>query len=239
MNVDSYRTKVLAIRDGIGLALASVVVALVSVLAISLGLQALGWFGTGAGFVVQYTAIQVGFLPLALAYLSLRGRRWSSVDVRRPTVRDFGWILLIPILLAGVSLVLEPLLSVLGLPAAEAPATETPDVLDNPALLLLVFVWWYLVAAPSEELLFRGVIQGRLRETFGAASGVVLASLVFVIPHVAFVLIDGGVSVTVLTQAIQTFVGGLAFGAAYERTANLAVPAVGHATMWTMLLFVV
>lgn len=238
MNADSYRKRVLATGGGIGLALASVVVALVSVLAISLVLQALGLFGTGAAFIVQYTAAQVGFLPLALAYLSFRGR-WSSVGVRRPTVRDAGWILLIPVLLAGVSLVLEPLLSVLGLPPAEAPVVETPDVLEQPALLLLVFVWWYLVAAPSEELLFRGVIQGRLRETFGAASGVVLASLIFAIPHVAFVLIDGGGSVTVLTQAIQTFVGGLAFGAAYERTGNLVVPAVGHATMWTMVLFVV
>jgi membrane protease YdiL (CAAX protease family) len=239
MDFATRRGKFIALRDSVALALASIVVALLSVLVISLVLQGLGLFGTDAAFIIQYTAVQAGFLPLALVYLSSRDRLHSYINIDRPTAQDVGWILLIPAVLVVASFGLEPLFTLLGLSVGGAPVPESPDVLEQPALLLLVFVWWFLIAAPAEELLFRGVIQGRLRETYRASLGVLLASLIFVIPHVAFVLIDGGGVGAISTQAVQTFVSGLVFGIAYERTGNLVVPAVGHGIMWTSLLFVV
>lgn len=124
------------------------------------------------------------------------------------------------------------------MPPVEPPVAERPDVFGQPWLLGVAFVWWFLIAAPAEELLFRGIIQNRLRVAFTVGPAITLAALVFVLPHTLFVLIDGGGHVTVLMQAMQTFAGGLVFAIAYERTDNLLVPSVGHAIMWTMVLFV-
>lgn len=226
-----------SIGVGVGLALGSVGAALVSVLAIGVVLQGLGLLGTDVAFVIQYTGVQLGFLVLAVAYLARQSDPWSYVNLRGPTGRDVGWIVAIPVLLGLVSIVMEPLLTALGVPLLEPSTMEIPNVLQQPALLALVFVWWFLVAAPAEELLFRGVIQGRLRETFGAGAGIGLAASLFVVPHVAFVLLEGGGLTTVFVQSLQTFAGGIVFGLAYERTGNLVVPSIGHALLWTTVFF--
>lgn len=233
------RSGLVAVGESVGLALSSCIAAVASALGIGVALQGFGLLGTDVAFVIQYTGVQVGFLALAAGYLVRKGDWKSYVDVRRPTARDIGWIAAIPTVMVGVSLVLEPLLVLLGLPSPDPPVMDSPDVLEQPALLLLVVVWWYLVAAPSEELLFRGIIQGRLRRTFTAGAGIGLAAIVFTIPHVVFVLLERGISIAVLTQFVQMLVGGLVFGIAYERTDNLVVPSVGHALMWSMILFVV
>lgn len=239
MSLKNYQSEIRAVGKGIGLALASVVAAGISVFVISLPLQAFGLFGTDIAFIIQFTSVQFGFLILAIIYLANKDEPWTYIKIYQPTIQDIGWIIAIPVLLVGVSYILEPALTNLGLPASELPVSETPNIIEQPSLLLIVFVWWYLIAAPSEELLFRGIIQGRLRETFTAGPAILFMSVCFMIPHTLLVVIDGSGAGAILMQSIQIFVSGLAFGIAYEKTGNLVVPSVGHAIMWTMVLFVV
>ncbi len=44
--------------------------------------------------------------------------------------------------------------------------------MENPDVLLLLIPASFLLIGPGEELLFRGVVQGRLRDYFGLMSGV-------------------------------------------------------------------
>ena len=81
-----------------------------------------------------------------------------------------------------------------------------------------------LIVGPTEELLFRGVIQTRIRETFGVPVGIPLATALFALIHVfGFSTLAGGVlGVSVL------FLSGLVLALAYEYTDNLVVVAVMH-----------
>lgn len=79
-----------AVAVGVGLALASVVAAIASVLGISLVLQALDLFGTDLAFIIQYTSVQVGFLvlPSPFSSISTPGGNRSRSGTRPPGTLD-------------------------------------------------------------------------------------------------------------------------------------------------------
>lgn len=131
----------------------------------------------------------------------------------------------------GAGFVLEPLLASIGL---VQPSASTGMAIDDfgtrPLLWAVVFVGWFVVAAPAEELLFRGIIQGRLRQTFDAVPGILLAAVCFGLMHVPVAVLSAGMEPA--STFVETLVSGAIFGVAYERTGNLLVPSVAHAALW-------
>ncbi|WP_162993854.1 CPBP family intramembrane glutamic endopeptidase [Halalkalicoccus subterraneus] len=101
---------------------------------------------------------------------------------------------------------------------------------------MVVLIGWFGVAAPAEELLFRGIIQGRLRETFSPFSGILLAAVCFALMHVPVAALSAGM--TPASSFVETLVSGAIFGLAYECTGNLLVPSIAHAGLWTAGLLV-
>lgn len=165
----------------------------------------------------------VAFGGVSLAYLSWRGLGWSFVGVRVPTPRDLAWVGG-GYLLAFVGVFVASL--AVGLAGGEAASNQVSELgFQAPTLLLLLVPISLLLVGPGEELLFRGVVQGTLRESFGPASAVVLSSAIFASVH--YVALTGSVGARLTTIAIL-FLPSLVFGAAYERTGNLAVPALIH-----------
>lgn len=165
----------------------------------------------------------VAFVGVSIAYLSLRGLDWSFVAVRVPTPGDLAWVgggyllALLSVIVASTAV------GVLGGSPASNQLAELG--LEAPRLLLLLIPVSLLLVGPGEELLFRGIVQGTLREAFGPAVAVVLASAIFAGVH--YVALTGGAGARLVTIAIL-FLPSLVFGAAYERTGNLAVPALIH-----------
>jgi membrane protease YdiL (CAAX protease family) len=98
----------------------------------------------------------------------------------------------------------------------------------------------FLVVGPSEEVLYRGIVQGRLRESLPAVPAIAIASGIFAFIHV--MALTGGVSGRLTTVAILFF-PSLVFGAVYEYTENLVVPALLHglhnAVIFTLLYITV
>lgn len=176
----------------------------------------------------------VAFGGVALGYLALRGRSLSWVGVRLPSFRDAlvvvtGYALALVAAIAGAAAV--------ALTGVQAGRNQVADVaLESPDVLLLLIPASFLLVGPGEELLFRGVVQRRLRETFGPVSGVVLASVVFAGVH--FVALTGGVGARAVSIGILLF-PSLVFGTVYELTDNLVVPALVHggynATLFSIL----
>ncbi|WP_058366272.1 CPBP family intramembrane glutamic endopeptidase [Haloparvum sedimenti] len=109
--------------------------------------------------------------------------------------------------------------------------------LENPELLLLMIPASILLVGPGEELLFRGVVQGRLREVFGPVASVVLAGTVFAGLH-WFALSGGDPAGNLLSLGVL-LVPSYVFGASYEYTGNILVPSLAHglynATLFTLL----
>lgn len=113
--------------------------------------------------------------------------------------------------------------------------------MENPEALLVLIPASILVIGPGEELLFRGVVQGRLREFLGPVPGILLASVVFAAPH-WFALSGGSPTGNLAALSILAAVA-VVVGTAYEYTENIVVPSLIHgfynATLFGMLYLVV
>ena len=189
------------------------------------------------GYGVQTTLVFVGSTAagqlgmLVLGYLYLRYRD-LSVPVRTPTAATLGYVV------AGT---VAALVTAVGLSLALAalnllPGSVVGDAAEtDPTLLLGLAALSVAVVAPVEEFLFRGVIQRRLVDRFGAVPGVAGASLLFGSMHLANYT---GRLAPVIAGALLIAAVGAVFGTVYERTDNLVAPVLVHAVYNVVLLLV-
>jgi membrane protease YdiL (CAAX protease family) len=163
----------------------------------------------------------VAFGGIALLYLKLGDL--GFVQISLPDKRDTAVIVGGIVTLLGLLFAASSLISALGLNSAQNQVVEIGR--QNPLAFLLLIPLQFLLIGPGEELLFRGVIQGTLRESVHPARAIVLASVLFASIHLFSLTGDGK-----LVYVGTAFVLALVLGGAYEYTGNLTVPAFMHAT---------
>ncbi|TQQ81250.1 CPBP family intramembrane metalloprotease [Halonotius terrestris] len=95
----------------------------------------------------------------------------------------------------------------------------------DPTYFLVMVLISILLVGPAEELLFRGAVQGRLRDSWGAWPSILAATVLFGAVHAPAV--SGGRAAVLSAVVIATILGVL-LGYLYERTDNIVVPAVVH-----------
>ncbi|WP_254546065.1 CPBP family intramembrane glutamic endopeptidase [Halomarina pelagica] len=168
-------------------------------------------------------AIQgVGYCGAVAVYLRRSGRT-DLLSVRVPTARDLALVVVGFLGLLAALFGIETVFAALGVGLAESNIVEAG--LANPTLLLALAGLSVVLVGPAEELLYRGVIQGRLRGAVGPAGAVVLTSAVFAPIHV-FGLTGSPLAVVATLAAIFSL--SLVLGALYELSGTLAVPALVH-----------
>lgn len=221
---------------GVGCAIAALVLGLAAaVVAAVLGLSL--EVRIGLLFVFgQY----LPFIGLPVAYLAWRGMDGGAIreylGVRVPSLREVGVVVVGYLGLLGlVAGTIWVVVGLLGLDPASNSAGEVAQ--EFPRIIPLFIVGSLLVIGPSEETLFRGVVQSRLREALSAAPAILLTAALFASIHVT--ALTGGLSARAVTIVIL-FVPSLVFGVVYEYTDNLVVPAVIHgaynATLFASIL---
>lgn len=227
-----------AVASAVGIGLLGPAIALV----LSLGVLVLGStfeIGLFASVVILLVVGQyVSYGGLAIAYLAQRGfdrdRIVRYLGVRVPSLKELAIVVGAWVVILGLLLVISVVLQVLGAETADNQSAQL--ALDNPALVPLFVVASFLVIGPCEEVLYRGVVQGRLRESLPAAPSIVVASAVFAFVHV--IALTGGISGRLTTVAVLFF-PSLVFGAVYEYTKNIVVPSLLHglhnAAIFTLL----
>jgi len=237
---------------GGGLALGFVLVSIAAaVLTLGLGVE----ISPAAVIVLSLVFVQgVGCAGVALAYLKLRptvGPKIRSIlgfegvpgpfdiGVDLPDLREVAVVVGGYVLALGAAFTGSILIALLQVDTGTNQAAEIG--MENPEVLLILIPASILLIGPGEELLFRGVVQGRLREVLGPLGGVLVASTVFAFLH--WFALTGG-SAAGNFAALGVLVGpALVFGAAYEFTDNIVVPALIHgiynATLFTLLYAVI
>jgi hypothetical protein len=153
-----------------------------------------------------------------------------AVPLAVPTRADLRYVGGGTVFALVVALALSYALSLLGL--VSGSIIEDVGVRD-PTFFLALAVLSVILVAPVEELLFRGVIQGRLRGRFGPRSAIAGSSLLFGAMHLSNY--TGSVPPIVAGASLIAVIGAV-FGALYERTGNLAVPILVHAVYNVVLL---
>lgn len=180
-------------------------------------------FSLSEGLLLSVLLLQGIAFPLtAFAYLRSQDISRSFLNLRLPTVRDGLWMVGGYILVLVLVFSCLIIVSSIGVPTAER---ANQAAFEDPQTLLWLIPLSFLVIGPGEELLFRGVIQSRLRRSFSPVSGVVLASTMFAPAHILG--LTGSLYALALTITIL-FIPALVFGATYERSENLLVPIVIH-----------
>ncbi|WP_144798196.1 CPBP family intramembrane glutamic endopeptidase [Halorubrum depositum] len=222
------RTVAVAIATALLLGVLGPAIALASG-GVVLGLNAVtGGLPLAASLVLTLVLGQyVAFGGLAVLYLTWRGFDRAGIveylGVRRPSLKEIGLIVgswaLILVTIMAVSIVIQRL-------GTEAASNQSAELaMQNPAIIPLLIAASFLVIGPSEEILYRGVVQGRLRETLSPIPAILIASAIFAAVHV--MALTGGASARLTTIAIL-FLPSIVFGAVYEYTENLVVPALLH-----------
>lgn len=165
----------------------------------------------------------IAFPLTAWLYVRRRGVGWDYVPASFPDGSDLKYVVGAYI---GSFAALYAISVVLTLTSTEAATnTGATTALENPEIIPYMIVLNLLLIGPGEELLFRGVLQKRLRERFAAWPSIILASMAFAPLHI-FAL-SGSLSAAAVTIGIL-FVPSIAFGYIYERTGNIVVPALAH-----------
>lgn len=163
----------------------------------------------------------VAFGGIGFLYYRTRDLEVHPIVARVPSLREIGWILGGAIALFGIQRVITLLISEIGIDVAQNQVVVVAR--EAPSVLLLLMVFSILLVGPGEELLYRGVVQGRLRESFSGLPAIVLASGLFASIHLFS--LQGGGKIVYIGVA---FVLALILGTVYEYTENIVVPSFVH-----------
>lgn len=209
-----------------------------------LTLSALGAFLIVRGFeyvqtVLGYESFTLTFLVggglatlwlvvLGVVYLRSRPVR-LHYGLRRPTLRDTAWIIGGLSAVVLVSLLIEVVVS----PFRDGSATtiSAAAAVANPVVIYTIFlIGNFVFIAPVEEFLYRGVIQGRLREAFGPVAAISITAIGFALGHIPSYWFGGSalLSVSVGAALVGIAATGFILGAIYERTESLLLVTLIH-----------
>ncbi|WP_380674303.1 CPBP family intramembrane glutamic endopeptidase [Salinigranum sp. GCM10025319] len=193
-----------------------------------------GVFGQDSlGLNVARTVLQfVGFVVAIVGFLAITDT-WHLLHTRRLTPRTVlltaGAVVALLAAQFGAGFVLQAL----GVSFGENQVITQGR--QNPVYFLYMIPVSLLLVGPIEELLFRGVVQGVLRRSFGVRVGIVVASGLFGLVH--WVAVSGGPTEKFAYVAIAGTLG-IVLGVLYERTETILAPAIAHG-VYNSVLFVI
>jgi len=225
---------VAALVAGAGIELTPVVLVVIALLFT----QGIGCMGVALG----YYKLRPAIAPRIRSLLGLPGEGppfdipASVPDTRDVTVVVVGYATAFGGLIAA-SLVVTAYQSYTGTEIDSGSNSIAEVGVQNPEFLLLLIPISIFLIGPGEELLFRGVVQGRIREFFSPIPGIVIPSVMFAGVH-WFALSGGSFEGNLVAVGIL-FIPALVLGVAYEYTQNIVVPSLIHgfynATLFSLL----
>lgn len=186
---------------------------------------------------ISARGIQWGFGIFSLIYFWRTNElEFSGGDIREKIgLKAAAWVIGGLGIMIAVNSFSDPLMITLGLPT-EGNVGQSPANMLAPDLSfagILIFLFAYLLPTYLEESYYRGVVQNRLNESYGAIFTVVASAAMFGLTHGIFSALSGSSPAVIVATIIGTALAGLSFVIPYERTKNLLVVAVIHAIGWT------
>lgn len=174
------------------------------------------------------------FGGVAFAYVGLRTSDSEHVlRFRRPTTRDIRLAIMGFFFVLTVGAILNQTVAALGIQTGENTLVTAAN--EDSRLYIVAAVTSLVFVGPGEEVLFRGVIQGRLRESFGPVAAILIGGIVFAVPHLVAAYTGPGAVVSIGI----VFGVSLALGALYEYSGTLFVPIVAHGLYNVAILAIV
>ncbi len=125
------------------------------------------------------------------------------------------------ILLIAVQIILTQIFSLIGVSVSTSTAPESGTVTYYTFAALAIF------AVPLvEEMFYRNIIQKHLQKTFGAATSILIAAIIFAATHSANFI--GLSTATIIGTGAVVTIQGIILGYSFYRTDNITVPVLAH-----------
>jgi len=155
---------------------------------------------------------------------------WDKLDTIK--IKPFLlWIFIGLIALFSANILITLISSVIDVEMAENVLFDFVD--DNPVYILYFIPVMLLLVGPIEEFLFRGILQGVIRDFYDVNTGLIVASLGFGLIHIPAA---GGLSKEAFIYVITTFLLGLILGYIYEKRKSILIPSIIHGVYNSILL---
>lgn len=112
-----------------------------------------------------------------------------------------------------------------------------PDQLGKQ--LLVGIPLWILIISPFQEFFFRGWLQSSLSTRLGKHWGLLISNLAFTAWHYLSPIVDlAEFPLRSWTGLISTFLAGLIYGYAFQRSQSIIAPWLGHAVSGIIFLII-
>ena len=189
-------------------------------------MAALGTEAISVSYPLTTVAVAIVTISFVLGVLRWLDIDRSWIDLSVPSLRELGLTVagLVGLILALN--VLSVLIVELGLPSVESSVEQRASQSPNPEFILVLVPLSFLAIAPSEELLYRGLVQKYLYDTLGKNGAVVAASAIFAAIHFGQYASPNPLRMAVSLAVV--FLLSLILGYVYARSENLVVPILVH-----------
>lgn len=184
---------------------------------------------TASQLMMNYIALVLGAVTIGLVYFRASDKGIDYIDIHVPDKRSLALIIggTLALLLAFFAIGAGTSFFGEGAEATEHSMQQTiSDGNIDPRFILVMIPISFLVIGPSEEFIFRNLVQKRLYEDFSKTAAVVLASGIFALIH--FPTYATGPLTGVFISLSSVFVFSVILGTAYAWSGNLLIPSVMH-----------
>jgi membrane protease YdiL (CAAX protease family) len=179
--------------------------------------------------LLSNVSLIVGTGSVMWLYFRYSDKDIDFLDLEMPSPRSVGIAILGTVTLLVAATGLEQVFRLFGITAAEHQIYELATAESggiSPEFLLLMVPIAILVIGPTEELIYRGVIQKSLYSKFSTRQAIVLTSLIFALVHFPAYLTGTAADATITVSTV--FVLSLVLGKIYAHTENIVIPSLSH-----------
>lgn len=187
--------------------------------------------------LTAYESFMIGFGAFIFIYLvyksnSISYNYFEHIYLKKlPMLKYIKWITISLVLLLLINFVLSILFSVLDLNIAENAVFDIAK--NNPIYLLYLIPIMLFIVGPMEEFMFRGIIQGVFRDSYGVNISLLITSGIFGLIHIPAA---GGLTYSALLYVLTAFSLGLLLGYIYEMKKSLLIPIIAHGLYNSILI---
>jgi len=157
-------------------------------------------------------------IPIQCLYMRIDQRRLERQGIEKPVRKHISTVYYLAVIAAGFGacIMLNHLLAISGLTETYAESFEEVSSVLYQGHLLVELIGIGLIVPVAEELVFRVLTMGRMKEQMGANMAIVLSALLFAVSH-------GNI-----LQGIFAFFIGLLLGYVYHRFQSMLAPILLH-----------
>lgn len=196
---------------------------------------------TESGFIITLIQVIFGqilvFGGVSVGYLYITDRGVKYIPTHIPRGNEIYIIAFSPFIIVMLTSAVGALGNEYGINPSQSSLLELGG--NNPDFYLLMIPVMLLTVGPFEELLYRGVIQTRLAESFTPVAAIISSSFIFTVVHTPTYALTAETAAGAILSLSSLFIGAVAFGSIYQKTQNIATVALVHGIYNSLLLLAV